>query len=290
MQKYRREKIVFNSNYFKGWYFKCSNKENTISFIPAYHRNGYHETASLQIITDENAYNIPFEYLSYRENPLLARIGKCLFSENGIKLDINTDTVKAKGIIKFSKLSPVSYDIMGPFKLVPYMQCRHSVYSMKHRINGKLNINGHTYIFINGKGYIEGDRGRSFPSKYIWTQCFFRNGSIMLSVADIPSMGFHFTGIIGIVMINKKEYRIATYLGAKIKSIGKNYIVVKQGNLEIAAKLIDKNAHPLYAPDNGIMSRTIHESTSCKAYYQVLYKGKPLCEFISRHASFEFEY
>ncbi len=281
---------MFSSNYFKGWYFKCSNKENTIGFIPAYHRSDNMETASLQIITDDEAYNIPFDYMSYSEKPLLARIGKCLFSENGIMIDIDTDTVSAKGILKFSGLSPISYDIMGPFKFVPYMQCRHSVYSMKHQINGKITINRKPYIFENGKGYIEGDRGYSFPKKYIWTQCFFRNGSVMLSVADIPSLGFHFTGIIGVVMINRKEYRIATYLGARIKSIGRNYIVIKQGNFEIVAKLIEKNSHPLYAPDKGLMSRTIHESASCKAYYQFIYKGKTLYKFKSCHASFEFEY
>ena len=45
----------------------------------------------------------------------------------------------------------------------------------------------------------------------------------MLSIADIPMMGFHFTGIIGFVLIGEKEYRIATYLGAKVKHIGKKF-------------------------------------------------------------------
>lgn len=41
----------------------------------------------------------------------------------------------------------------------------------------------------------------------------------MLSVADIPLLGFHFNGIIGIVLLNGKEYRIAAYLGAHVKRI-----------------------------------------------------------------------
>ncbi len=112
----------------------------------------------------------------------------------------------------------------------------------------------------------------------------------MLSIADIPMMGFHFTGIIEFVLIGEKEYRIATYLGAKVKHIGKNSVTVKQGNFQLTAKLTEKNAHPLFAPDNGKMSRTIHESASCKSYYKFTYKNKILCEFTSDCASFEFEY
>lgn len=50
-------------DYFKGWYFKCSNDAQTIAFIPAFHRSGHNETASLQIITDDAAFNLPFDFL-----------------------------------------------------------------------------------------------------------------------------------------------------------------------------------------------------------------------------------
>lgn len=112
----------------------------------------------------------------------------------------------------------------------------------------------------------------------------------MLSIADIPLFGFHFTGIIGIVMVNGKEYRLATYLGAKIKYIGENTVIVKQGEYCLTSKLIKKNPYPLYAPTNGKMSRIIHESASCKAYYRFSCHGKILCEFISNMASFEYEF
>ena len=42
-------------DYFKGWYFKCSNDTQTIAFIPAFHRTEHRETASLQVITDDAA-------------------------------------------------------------------------------------------------------------------------------------------------------------------------------------------------------------------------------------------
>lgn len=277
-------------NYFKGWYFKCSSKNQTVAFIPAFHRNNGRESASLQIITDEAAFHIPFRSLIYREKPLSAKLGDCVFSNKGIRLHIQTDKLSAEGVLSFGKLSPIRYDIMGPFCFVPFMQCRHSVYSMRHKIDGQITINEQLYVFRGGTGYIEGDCGYSFPKRYIWTQCCFKNSSLMLSAADIPMIGRHFTGIIGIVFLCGKEYRIATYLGAKIGHISKNSVTVIQGDYLLHVKLIEKKPQPLLAPDNGSMTRTIHESASCKAYYRFKYKGEILCEFISDRASFEFEF
>lgn len=244
----------------------------------------------MQIITDDKAFNIPFETLEYSEKPLYVKIGGCIFSDKGITLDFQGGDLSLKGTLYFKDLSPIRYDIMGPFKLIPFMQCRHRVYSMSHKINGEISVNNHFFKFENGMGYIEGDRGRSFPKKYIWTQCCFENNSLMLSVADIPFLGFHFTGIIGIVLLGGREYRIATYLGAKIEQISNNTVTVKQGGFEFTAKLLKKNTQPLAAPTNGNMCRTIHESASCEAYYRFSHKGNILCEFTTDRASFEFEY
>lgn len=52
----------------------------------------------------------------------------------------------------------------------------------------------------------------------------------MLSIADIPFGAFRFTGVIGVVLLNGKEYRIATYLGATAVKITPEEIIVSQGN------------------------------------------------------------
>ncbi len=279
-----------NIGYFKGWYFKCSTQDKTIAFIPAYHYSNNQKSASLQIITDDKAISLPFDTLEYCEKPLYVKIGNCVFSHKGIILDFKDDGLTLEGKLCFEDPFPIKYDIMGPFKFVPFMQCRHSVYSMSHKINGQITIKNQLFEFENGIGYIEGDRGRSFPKKYIWTQCCFDNNSLMLSVADIPFLGFRFTGIIGVVLFDGKEYRIATYLGARIKQVDKNTVTVKQGSFEFTAKLLKKNAHPLAAPTNGDMCRTIHESAACEAYYRFSHKDRILCEFTTDKASFEFEY
>lgn len=244
----------------------------------------------MQIITDNKTFNIQFDKLEYREKPLYVKIGDCIFSDKGITLEFKSNDLTLKGTLNFEEISPIRYDIMGPFKFVPFMQCRHRVYSMSHKINGEILVNNQSFKFENGIGYIEGDCGRSFPKKYIWTGCSSRSNSLMLSVADIPFLGIHFTGIIGIVLLGGKEYRIATYLGARIWQISENTVTVKQGGFEFTAKLMKKKAQPLAAPTNGNMCRTIHESASCEAYYRFSHKGNILCEFTTDKASFEFEY
>lgn len=164
---------LHDRGYFQDWYFKCCAGDKTVAFIPAYHSHNGVKTASLQIITDAAAIQFPFERLEYRKNPLAVKIGECSFTENGILLNDQDSRIRMKGTIRFHALSPIAYDIMGPFSLVPFMQCRHSVYSMAHRIDGQIVVSDRLFDFSNGIGYLEGDRGRSFPKRYIWTQCFF---------------------------------------------------------------------------------------------------------------------
>ncbi|MGN0278947.1 MAG: hypothetical protein ACI4C4_06305 [Lachnospiraceae bacterium] len=55
----------------------------------------------------------------------------------------------------------------------------------------------------------------------------------MLSVADIPMAGIHFTGVIGVILWYGKEYRLATYLGAKVVQIENEKIPIVQGDMEL---------------------------------------------------------
>lgn len=111
----------------------------------------------------------------------------------------------------------------------------------------------------------------------------------MLSVADIPMAGFHFTGIIGFVLWRGREYRIATYLGARVVQMQDKMVRVVQGNLELEIRLLEESGQPLKAPVKGDMVRTIHESASCRAFYRFRKKGCTLFAFETDRASFEFE-
>ncbi len=276
--------------YFKGYYFKCSTANETICLIPAQHSDGKCQTASIQIITENASYTVDYNQNSFDNKKFRIKIGENLFSSKGIKLNIKTNNLTIKGCVYFGDFKTIKYNIMGPFQYIPFMQCKHTVASMSHTINGKIVVNDKEYCFCNDIGYIEGDRGYSFPKEYIWTHCHFPNGSLMLSVADIPMMGFRFTGIIGVVIIDGKEYRIATYLGANVNYIKNNTVKVTQGKYTLIAKLLKANKLPLKAPNNGKMSRTIKESAACTARYKFIANGKTLAEFTSNMASFEYEY
>ncbi len=278
-------------NYFCGWYFKCQSDTQTLAFIPAIHKSGTNLSCSIQLISEEGAWNIPFPYERFHKSrkKLSIQMEDNHFSETGLRLSLHTPTCSATGSVRFGALSPIHYDIMGPFRYVPFMECRHSVFSMKHPVHGELCINGIPYRFDNGMGYIEGDRGYSFPQRYAWTQCCFCGGSLMLSVADIPLGPLHFTGIIGVIHWKGKEYRLATYLGAKVVRMGNGEIVIRQRDTVLSVKLIEKNPHPLLAPTEGAMNRTIHESASCRASYCFKQNDHTLFSFESSNASFEYE-
>lgn len=279
-------------NYFSGCYFKCQSPESTIAVIPAKHETNRVKSSSVQLITSDGVWNIPFPYESFSQkgNSLEITVDDNTFSHREIQLNLHDKGLNAKGRIRFGRLTPIRYDIMGPFKCVPFLECRHSIYSMMHTVRGSLTINGKDYVFENGTGYIEGDRGRSFPKEYAWTQCSFGSDSLMLSVANIPVGSLHFTGIICVIYWKGKEYRLATYLGAKVQSIGNREIVIQQKDMVFRAKLIQKESFPLYAPSNGGMSRVIHESPVCRASYHFEKGGEVLFSFESCNAAFEYEY
>lgn len=280
------------SNYFCGWYFKCQNEKHTIALIPACHQTKGMKYYSLQLVTNEKAWYLPYMEGQVSQNGLsgFTVVGKNIFCRQGIMLNIKMPELTVSGLLRFGRLTPIRTDIMGPFRFVPRMQCRHSVISMAHTVSGSVQINGTDYRFENALGYIEGDRGYSFPSKYAWTHTFFKGGSLMMSAAEIPIGAFRFTGVISVIRWQGKEYRLATYNGAYLEKIQGGEIIVRQGRLRLTAKRLEESAHGLMAPVAGAMKRTIRENPSCRAYYCLQKDGKTLFSFETPHASFEYEY
>lgn len=277
-------------DFFYGWYLKCQSATQTLAVIPAVHQTKEERTCSIQIITEKDTWTVTFPANAFQRTGKNMQIGENQFCKKGIRLAINTPDLSLKGKLCFGSLSPLKYDIMGPFAIVPFMECRHFVWSMRHLVCGRINLNGQKYVFENDLGYWEGDCGYSFPKSYVWTQCFLPNGSLMLSVADIPMAGIHFTGIIGVVLWKGQEYRLATYLGAKVIQIKNKMLRIVQGNMELEVRLLEETAKPLKAPDQGAMVRTIHENASCRAFYQFRKGSRILFSLESNRASFEYEY
>lgn len=266
-----------NKNYFEGWYFKNINKDNIgISFIVGININNIDKNAFIQVITNDNSYyfNYDIDDFKYSNNPFYIRIKDNYFSFDNIYIDItdskqdiiiNGDIGYYNSInINTSRYSP---NIMGPFSYIPFMECNHTIISMKNNINGYLNINNKFIDFNNGIGYIEKDYGCSFPKSYIWCQGNnFNNSdvSFMLSIADIPFKLFNFRGVICSLIIDNYEYRFATYNNTKFVKYNiddkRINISLKKGlyYLDISCKYLD--GFKLIAPIKGKMNREIIES------------------------------
>ena len=152
-------------------------------------------------------------------------------------------------------------------------------------------ILGDREIVIYGKGYIEGDSGRSFPKSYTWVHCndFSRSCSIMASVAHIPFAFWQFWGCICIVFLDGVEYRIATYLGAKILKRDEKQLILFQNDLMLKISFKQPHSgHKLFAPIKGQMTRSIHENPCAPAYFEFRNGDKILFREKSNFASYEY--
>ena len=180
---------------------------------------------------------------------------------------------------------------MGPFRIFAGMQCSHGVASMRHFLEGSLCLNGEIIDFSDGVGYIETDRGRSFPDVYLWTQCVWggpEDGSVMLAAASVPLPVGSFTGCICAIFHRGREYRLATYLGARLEKWSSSEAVVRQGKYRFSAALLDGQSQPLLAPAEGGMGRTVRESL-CAAVRYCFWSGKELLfQHTDQCASFEY--
>lgn len=282
-------------SFFEGWYLKHQNAETTISFIPAFHISSEGEKSlSIQILTPGCAKNACYgaEQFLVNQDHFSIQVEKNHFSDTGLAVDITLEDFYVRGRLTYGPLTPLDTDIMGPFSHIPFLQCNHGVLSMRHQLDGILDINGTSVDFSGGTGYIEKDWGSSFPQSYLWTQsCFFTPEglpcSIMLSIAHIPMLGAHFTGCIAAIWVNGREYRMATYRRVKILTYTQSEALIEQGALRLHVRLKEPDARPLYAPAGGNMTRTIYESPSCSVWYQFSVYGSTQFELTVPDASFE---
>jgi tocopherol cyclase len=262
-------------NYFEGWYFKILNDAETkaFAFIPgiAMDANG-NKHSFIQVLDGKKR---TAEYHRFAANSFIAtpqrfqlQIENNQFSENRLTLDLPC----IKGSVDF--LNNVGWPkpwyspgIMGPFAFVPFMECYHGIVSMNHTIAGKLFIQGEAIDFTNGRGYMEKDWGRSFPSAYIWMQSnHFNEAGISLkcSVAKIPWLRSSFVGFIAGIWLRNRLIRFTTYNFTKLrKSFADEHkveIVLENKNYRLEIMATRDKATSLASPIHGFMDGRIEES------------------------------
>ena len=281
--------------YFEGWYLKHQTKGGeALALIPALHIDSAgRRSASLQVLADDKAWWLEYPAAEFRasERAFQIQMGQNLFSRKEVWLDVERDGLSLHGTLRCGPFTPLESNIMGPFRFLSGLECSHGVISMGHSLEGTLALNGKRVDFSDGTGYVETDRGRSFPSTYLWTQCTWREpqrGSLMLSIATIPLAIGCFTGCICAVLYNGQEYRLATYRGARVEQWSGAGAVIRQGKYRLSAELLEGRGCPLHAPAEGRMGRTIHESLRAQMRYRFWREKKLLFEHTDRCASFEY--
>lgn len=278
---------------FEGWYFKHQIGERVFSFIVSFHMNQEEEEKGyLQFITNEGSVIEEFAMEDCYVNleTFHIKMGRNRFGREGCRVQLETPDIEVACNIKYGEFTELKSDIMGPFRKAPHMQCKHSIISMNHTIRGFLDLNGEATELTGGTGYIESDRGNSFPDSYMWTQCNFRNKgdhSLMMAVADIPMPVGTLEGIIAQVYYRGKQYRLATYRGAKIVQKTRKCIGIKQNGMRLYAMSLENKGFQLKAPENGEMTRSIYENPAGRVRYVFYKDNKKIFDFISRCGSFE---
>ena len=278
-------------DYFEGWYFKHSSKELNIAFIPSISVvNSNDKKSYIQVICNffTERFEFAYEDFSSKSKALNISIKNNNFTSKGINLHLKNENYEIIVDLKYSEFLALKYDIMGPFKHLPKMECKHNIYSMKHSVNGKIIINGHEYLFTNDIGYLEGDYGTSFPNKYIWVQSNnLNNAAFFLSVATIPYGKINFTGLISSLIIDSKEYRFATYNFTKILINTNDHIQIKKGMLILDVFIKDSDRFVLSAPKNGDMTRKVYESMDATIEIILSNKRMVIYRETAKHASVE---
>jgi hypothetical protein len=303
--------------YFEGWYNKLvdANAENIYAFIPGIALNKKSGTshAFIQALDGKTA---EYTYIKYPLSEFHAdtksyhvSIGSNYFTPEKIHLDIEKP-IYIQGDLDFTELNRLrrkltNPGVMGPFSWLPFMETKHGVVSMNHKISGSLKIKNKTVDFTHGKGYIEKDWGISFPSNWIWMQTNHfdeDNRSFMFSLARINYLGIKFTGFLGVLLDRDEIMRFGTYTRAKIHNLQINPIELsfdihmKKHILKInAKKSVDATGSSataqMLAPDKGEMSAKCLESISSQIRLELYEKSKSgnrlLFEDSGKHAGLE---
>lgn len=265
---------------FEGWYFKHQRGKDMLAFIPGRAESG----AFVQMITSRDSRQFPVDSLNVEGGVI--RAGDCVFSPGGRQINLPG----IRGEIDYGAWQPLSSDIMGPFRFLP-MECRHGVLSMDHFLRGGVEIGGEVWNFDGGRGYVETDRGVSFPSGYLWMQCntFPEECGVMVSVARIPFCGRSFRGCICALIYGGKEYRFATYCGVRILAFSETHICLKQGSflLELDMQPAGRG-HLLAAPADGQMSAVIRECCNADLRLRLWEDSRKILGLSSSTAAYEY--
>lgn len=294
--------------FFEGWYYKLvsMNEKQRLAVIPGVFlsEDKTKSHSFIQVFDSEKAqvhyHRFPIEAFSAAKDLFEIQIGSNTFTSGKITLAMDDDLQRVQGSLTFEGLKrwPVrlsSPGAMGWFAWVPFMECYHGVVSMDHSIDGHLEIDGQLVDFSGGKGYIEKDWGKQFPSAWIWGQSnhFDEPGvSLMLSVAVIPWLRNSFGGFIIGLLYQGEILRFATYNRSKIEQLSVDdkqvNLVVHNSNYRLEIQAFRTGGGLLHAPTKIEMGRRILETLDAEIFIRLKnMKGNMLYQGTGKNGGLE---
>lgn len=244
--------------HFFGKYYKFLSKTNYPFVVIVAKCN---EDAHIQIIDQLKSYVITDQ-------------ASVTVKDKSISFNVVQDDLILNGDLYFDSLHPLKKDVMGALRICN-LECKHTIYSMYHNANGRIEINGRYIDFSDGVGYIEGDEGKSFPLSYIWYNSIGKDYGLSFAIATIP-LGFKC--ILGSFIVYKDEEHeivFSTLSRLKIIDITDNQIILRKGKYQFIIQVPKSKGHKLYAPKNGNMCTVIMEAVDAISSFAI-YKGKTL--------------
>ena len=263
-------------HYFEGWYFKItdSKSEQYYAIIPGISIGSWDTHAFIQVLDnnhDVKYFHFEISDFRYNENRFEIMIGDNYFSRSRIRLNLMDIDFSIQGDLYFCNIMkyPTTFfrkGVMGPFLLLPGMECYHDIINIQHRIIGHLKVSGKTVDFSGGIGYIEKDWGRSMPKTWLWFQSnHFQpdDVSLVFNVAKVPFLGGSFMGFIVMFRYRDRIFMFTTYSGASISRMyqknDKIKITVQDCRFRLDLSIAYVDGGVIKAPIDGQMSRNITE-------------------------------
>ena len=266
-------------NFFEGWYFKIVDQQqkHKWAIIPGIFRGlggSSRDEAFVQVLDGSTGrswyHTYPVEDFKASETSFEVRVGDNHFSKEGASLNLPQlrGQISITGDLKPWPVTLASPGIMGWYGLVPFMECFHGIVSFGHALSGEIEIEGQRHSFDGGKGYIEKDWGRNFPSGYVWLHSNHLTGaqdaSLIVSAAIIPWLSKPFRGFILGLHHHGTLHAWTTYNGSKenLLKIDDSHIHWKvegpAGELELKAER--KRGGLLHAPLREAMHQRVEET------------------------------
>jgi len=270
--------------YFEGWYFKLADAEGQqpYAIIPGIFL-GSNPHAFVQVLDGRagNASYYRFALEDFRADGerFAVEVAGSRFGREGIDLDIPPEgsggAPGIRGSVRFEGWHPwpvtlTSPGVMGPYSFVPFMECNHGILSLDHALAGELAVGERTTRYEGGRGYVEKDWGRRFPSGYVWTQSnhFDTEGvCVTASVARIPWLTGDFRGFLVGILHSGVLHRFTTYNGGEIEHLrlSDTHLHLRVRNRDHRLELESRKAEGgvLHAPyENAMIERVAETMTS----------------------------